>query len=35
LWETQTACSVREIPITDIVVETLKTWRKKQDLGKK
>lgn len=33
--DTKTACSVREIPITDIVVETLKTWRKKQDFRQK
>lgn len=28
--DTKTACSVREIPIADIVVETLQRWREKQ-----
>lgn len=28
--DTKTTCSVREIPITDIVVQTLKEWRTKQ-----
>ena len=28
--DTKTACSVREIPIADIIVETLKEWREKQ-----
>ena len=28
--DTKTTCSVREIPIADIVVETLKQWREKQ-----
>ena len=28
--DTKTTCSVREIPIADIVVETLKTWKSKQ-----
>ena len=28
--DTKTACSVREIPIADIVVETLQHWREKQ-----
>ena len=27
--DTKTACSVREIPIADIVVETLQPWREK------
>ena len=30
--DTKTTCSVREIPIADIVVETLKQWREKQIL---
>ena len=30
--DTKTTCSVREIPIADIVVDTLKTWREKQIL---
>ena len=30
--DTKTTCSVREIPIADIVVETLKTWKEKQIL---
>ncbi len=30
--DTKTTCSVREIPIADIVVETLKTWKGKQSL---
>lgn len=29
--DTKTACSVREIPIADIVVETLQRWREKQN----
>lgn len=33
--DTKTTCSVREIPIADIVVETLKTWREKQILRQK
>lgn len=32
LSDTKTACSVRTIPITDIVVETLKVWKEKQRL---
>lgn len=28
--DTKTACSVREIPVADIVVETLQCWREKQ-----
>ena len=28
--DTKTTCSVREIPITDIVVDTLQTWKEKQ-----
>ncbi len=28
--DTKTTCSVREIPITDIVVQTLKEWKEKQ-----
>ena len=30
MGDTKTTCSVREIPITDIVVQTLKEWRTKQ-----
>ena len=30
--DTKTTCSVRETPIADIVVETLKTWKEKQAL---
>ncbi|MGN1201300.1 MAG: tyrosine-type recombinase/integrase [Candidatus Caccovivens sp.] len=30
--DTKTTCSIREIPIADIVVETLKQWREKQIL---
>lgn len=30
LSDTKTACSVRTIPITDIVVKTLKEWKEKQ-----
>ena len=30
IGDTKTACSVREIPIADIVVETLQRWREKQ-----
>lgn len=33
--DTKTTCSVREIPIADIVVETLKVWREKQSLRQK
>lgn len=33
--DTKTTCSVREIPIVDIVVETLKTWKEKQILRQK
>jgi integrase len=33
--DTKTTCSVREIPITDIVVDTLKEWREKQILRQK
>lgn len=33
--DTKTTCSVREIPIADIVVETLKNWREKQILRQK
>ena len=29
--DTKTTCSVREIPITDIVVDTLQTWKEKQN----
>lgn len=28
--DTKTTCSVRDIPITDIVVDTLQTWKEKQ-----
>jgi len=28
--DTKTVCSVREIPIADIVFETLQRWREKQ-----
>ena len=31
IGDTKTACSVREIPIADIVVETLQRWREKQN----
>lgn len=30
IGDTKTACSVREIPIADIVLETLKQWKEKQ-----
>ena len=30
--DTKTACSVREIPVTDIVIETLKEWKEKQEI---
>lgn len=30
--DTKTTCSIREIPVADIVVETLKQWREKQIL---
>ena len=30
--DTKTTCSVREIPILDIVVDTLKTWKEKQHM---
>lgn len=30
IGNTKTACSVRNIPITDIVLETLKQWKEKQ-----
>jgi integrase len=33
--DTKTTCSVREIPIADIVVDTLKEWREKQILRQK
>ena len=33
--DTKTTCSVREIPIADIVMETLKTWKEKQILRQK
>ena len=33
--DTKTTCSVREIPIADIVVETLKAWKEKQVLRQK
>ena len=33
--DTKTTCSVREIPIADIVIETLKEWRDKQNLRQK
>ena len=26
----KTACSVRDIPVTDMVLETLKQWKEKQ-----
>ena len=32
LSDTKTACSVRTIPITDIVVKTLEVWKEKQKL---
>ena len=32
LSDTKTACSVRTIPITDIVVKTLKEWKEKQTI---
>ncbi len=35
IGDTKTTCSVREIPIADIVVETLKTWKDKQALRQK
>ena len=31
IGDTKTTCSVREIPITDIVVDTLQTWKEKQN----
>lgn len=30
--DTKTACSVREIPVTDIVLETLSKWKEKQKI---
>lgn len=33
--DTKTICSVREIPVADIVIETLKEWREKQILRQK
>ena len=30
IGDTKTACSVRDIPVTDIVLETLKQWKEKQ-----
>ena len=30
IGDTKTACSVREVPVTDIVLETLKQWKEKQ-----
>ena len=30
IGDTKTACSVREVPVTDIVLETLKKWKEKQ-----
>ena len=33
--DTKTTCSVREIPVADIVIETLKEWREKQILRQK
>ena len=32
---TKTTCSVREIPVADIVIETLKEWKEKQNLRQK
>ena len=29
--DTKTTCSVREIPVADIVIETLKEWHEKQN----
>ena len=31
IGDTKTACSVRDIPVTDIVLETLKQWKDKQN----
>ena len=31
IGDTKTACSVRDIPVTDIVLETLKQWKEKQN----
>ncbi len=31
IGDTKTTCSVREIPVTDIVIETLKNWKDKQN----
>ncbi len=33
--DTKTTCSVRKIPVADIVIETLKEWREKQILRQK
>ena len=33
--DTKTTCSVREIPVADIVIETLKEWKEKQVLRQK
>lgn len=33
--DTKTTCSVREIPVADIVIETLKEWKEKQNLRQK
>ena len=30
IGDTKTACSVRDISVTDIVLETLKQWKEKQ-----
>ena len=30
IGDTKTTCSVRDIPVTDIVIETLKQWKDKQ-----
>ena len=32
IGDTKTTCSVREVPITDIVVNTLKEWKEKQTI---
>ena len=31
IGDTKTTCSVRDIPVTDIVIETLKQWKNKQN----
>lgn len=34
IGDTKIACSVREVPVTDIVLETLKQWKEKQTTSK-